>query len=134
MSPLLTKKFLSASEKLIAIGLIPSAVDALSRQGPDALYTELSRRGYVWSVDLSKWRRSLKVRRAIAQRVHGTALETARFRIIVEAAVSEAAISEMKVALGAMGYTVVNLNVHAANEPGKYLVYFTVHGGENGNG
>lgn len=134
MSPLNTPKFMSAIEKLQALGLISSAVSRLAGEGHDAVYAELTRRGYVWSTDLKRWRRSQKVRRAIAKPVHGTALEFARFRIIVEGTVAEAAIMEMKTALGAMGYTVVNVNVHAANEPGKYLVYFTVYGAENGNG
>lgn len=134
MSPLSTIKFTSALDKLQALGLIASAVQALASQGNDAVYEELSRRGYVWSTDLHKWRRSLKVRRAVATRVYGTALEMARFRIIIDSVVAEAGILEMKTALGAMGYTVVNVSGHTANEPGKHLVYFTLRGGENGNG
>lgn len=134
MSPLNTVKYTSAVAKLQALGLLPTALAMLADRGPDDIYAELSRRGYVWSIDLKTWRRSLKVRRANFKRQVGTALETARIRMIVDGTVSDTALLEMRTALAYLGYTVVNIAVHSANEPGKYLVYFQIHAGNENNG
>lgn len=133
MSPLSTQKYVSAVEKLQALGLIASAIEALALRGPEAVYAELSARGFVWSPDLRKWRKSLKPRRRVTVVSRRSALIGARVRVLLPDALADDAIEDFRVSLAALGYEPRGVNFHEAREHGHVMVYFTVGNKENGN-
>lgn len=123
MSPIRTRKLELAVAKLEALGLVPSAIHALATAGHEALYAELSRRGYVWSVGLNGWRKSKKPRKIPATVVKSGYLSEALFRFIVPLADADNAIAEFSSVMAQFGYEISRLSVHGGRNPDEGLIY-----------
>ena len=134
MSPVLTQKMVSARATLLRSGLLLSMIEDLVQRGPEHVYRELTRRGYVWSVDRAVWRKSRKPRKTPIVIVKGGYLDHCEIRLIVRANEVDLAITEFSAAMQNMGYEVTRVSVHTSRNPGELLVYCHVHqnGGRNG--
>jgi hypothetical protein len=133
MSPVKTVKVDRAIDTLVFLGLVPSAVNALIQSGPDALYAELSRRGYVWSTDLAKWRKSKKTRRPAATVIRTGYLDAVIVRLVVREVHTEEAITEFSSIMAQFGYGVQRVSVHSGRNEGEVLIYFALRQGEPSN-
>lgn len=123
MSPILTQKLVLAREKLSQLGLVGSAIQALTERGPEAVYSELSRRGYVWSTDLHRFRKSKRQRKIKTVIVKTGYLDHIEVRLIVRGVELDEAIGEFATAMLNAGYEVTRVSVHTSRNPGELLVY-----------
>lgn len=134
MSPKLTAKFGGAVSWLHTFQLVPSAIQALTDAGPDAVYAEMTRRGYVWSTDLGIWRKSRKPRKMHTVVAKSGFLDRAAIRVIVHADEVDGAIEELRALADLAGYELIRVNVHAGRTVHECLIYATLRqlGAHNG--
>lgn len=126
MSPKQTAKLSGAISWLHSFQLVPSAIQALTDSGPDAVYAEMRRRGYVWSVDLGLWRRTRKPKKIKAVVTRTGYLHEAAIRIIVHAGEVDGAIEEYGAIMAEAGYELVRVNVNNGRTVHECLIYLTM--------
>jgi hypothetical protein len=134
MSPLLTHKYKLAIEVLQAQGLLPSALALLADKGSAAVYSELAKRGLVWSPDLHRWRKTKKPRKIRTAIVHTGYLDHTEVRLIVRSNEYNQAIEEFEGLMRMTGYEVHRVTVHTSRNPGELLVYCVLHKNGHDNG
>lgn len=134
MSPKQTAKFSGAVSWLHSFQLVPSAIQALTDSGPDAVYAEMTRRGYVWSVDLGLWRKSRKPRKIKTVTAKAGYMDRAAIRLIVHSDEVDGAIEELTAIMEGAGYELIRVNVNNGRTVHECLIYATLRqvGARNG--
>jgi hypothetical protein len=127
MPPFETPKYRAAVLLLEKLGLVPSALQALSDAGSDAVYRECSRRGWVWNIDPPKWRKSKKPKSVPAAIVKSGFLEHALIRIVARDSEVNETIAEFSSIVGNFGYEIERVGVHSGRNAGEVLIYCMLH-------
>lgn len=126
MSAKKTDKRQMAYAALVGLGYEPDEALELCDNGGLSAYRELQKHGWVWSVDLGRWR---KAKHSAPQHTlaHGGAKSTVvAVRIIGEKEDAKEFLEQFKDALYVVDYDLIAHHSVPARKPGHTIIYCTV--------